>query len=87
MLQERVVEANPRRNLTFEEARRLNKLKVIADKLRRGENLQNRQLQTWLSEEEYEQLEYEWEEQLELRIELKDKPSVLKSIRRILLLQ
>ena len=40
--------------------------------------MQNRQLQTWLSEDEYEQLEYEWKEQLELRSELKDKPSQLK---------
>ena len=40
--------------------------------------MQNRQLQTWLSEEEYEQLEYEWQEQLELRNELNDKPSDLK---------
>ena len=32
----------------------------------------------WLSEEEYAQLEYEWQEQLELRSELKDKPSDLK---------
>ena len=40
--------------------------------------MQNRQLQTWLSEEEYEHLEYEWQEQLELRSELKDKPSDLK---------
>ena len=54
------------------------KLDVIAEKLQRGKNVQNRQLQTWLSEEEYEQLEYEWQEQLELREELKDKPSNLK---------
>jgi hypothetical protein len=40
--------------------------------------VQNRQLQTWLSEEEYAHLEYEWQEQLELRSELKDKPSDLK---------
>ena len=40
--------------------------------------MQNRQLQTWLSKEEYEQLGYEWKEQLELREELKDKPSDLK---------
>ena len=40
--------------------------------------MQNRQLQKWLSEEEYEQLEYEWQEQLELREELKHKPSDLK---------
>ena len=40
--------------------------------------MQNRLLQTWLSEEVYEQLDYEWQEQLELRSELKDKPSDLK---------
>ena len=71
-------EANPHRKLTAEEAKRLTKLEAIADKLKRGENVQNRQLQTWLSEEEYEQLDAEWQEQLELRNELKDKPSDLK---------
>ena len=78
LLQERIEKANPRRELTAEEIKRLNKLEAIADKLKRGENVQNRQLQTWLSEEEYEQLEYEWQEQLELRKELKDNPSNLK---------
>ena len=78
LLQERIEKAHPLRNLATEEAKRLAKLEVIADKLKRGENVQNRQLQTWLSEEEYEQLEYEWQEQLELRSELKDKPSDLK---------
>ena len=34
--------------------------------------MQNRQLQTWLSENEYVQIEVEWQEQLELREELKD---------------
>ena len=78
MLQERIEKVNPRRNLNAEEAKRLTKLETIVDKLKRGENVQNRQLQTWLSEDEYEQLEYEWQEQLELRSELKDKPSDLK---------
>ena len=78
LLWERIGNANPRRILTAEEAKRLAKLEAIADKLKRGENVQNRQLQTWLSDEEYEQLEYEWQEQLELRSELKDKPSELK---------
>jgi hypothetical protein len=64
--------------LTTEETKRLAKLEAIADKLKRGENVQNRQLQTWLREDEYAQLELEWQEQLELRDELKDKPSVLK---------
>ena len=78
LLQERVDKANPRRKLTAEETKRLSKLETIADKLKRGENVQNRQLQTWLSDEEYAQLELEWQEQLELREELKDKPSDLK---------
>ena len=78
LLKERIEKANPRRKLTTEESKRLAKLEAIADKLKRGENVQNRQLQTWLSAEEYEQLEQEWQEQLELRSELKDKPSDLK---------
>ena len=78
LIHERIEKANPRRKLTVEEAKRLAKLETIADKLKRGENVQNRQLQKWLSEEEYEQLDYEWQEQLELRSELKDKPSDLK---------
>ena len=78
LLQERMEKANPRRELTAEETNRLRKLEVIADKLKRGENVQNRQLQTWLSDDEYAQTEAEWKEQLELRSELKDKPSQLK---------
>ncbi|MDP6709308.1 MAG: hypothetical protein QF893_23465, partial [Alphaproteobacteria bacterium] len=78
LLQARIEKTNARREITTEETKRLAKLEAIADKLKRGENVQNRQLQTWLSEEEYEQLEYGWKEQLELRSELKDKPSNLK---------
>ena len=78
LLQERIEQATQRRQLTTEETKRLTKLEAIADKLKRGENVQNRQLKTWLSEDEYAQLEYEWKEQLELRIELKDKPSEIK---------
>ncbi|MDB2475075.1 hypothetical protein N9W86_03415 [Amylibacter sp.] len=77
-LQERIEKANPRRQLTAEETKRLGKLEAIADKLKRGENVQNRQLQTWLSDDEYAQIEAEWQEQLELRGELKEKPSDLK---------
>ena len=35
-----------RSNLNVEEAKRLKKLEAIADKLKRGDNVQNRQLQT-----------------------------------------
>ena len=53
--------ANPRRELTTGESKRLARLEAIADKLRRGENVQNRQLQRWLSVDEFEQLEAEWQ--------------------------
>ena len=78
LLQERIEKANPRRKLSAEETKRLAKLEVIAEKLRRGENVQNRQLQTWLSDDEYAQIEAEWQEQLALRETFKDKPSELK---------
>ena len=78
LLQERIEKANPRRNLTNEEVKRLNKLKGITDKLKRGENVQNRQLQSWLSEDEYAQIEKEWSEQIALRGGLKDKPSEIE---------
>ena len=78
LLKERIDQANPRRSLTAKEAKRLSKLEGIADKLERGENVQNRQLQTLLYENEYTQIEAEWQEQLELREKLKDKPNELK---------
>jgi hypothetical protein len=78
LLQERIDKTNPRRTLTAEEERRLCKLEGIVSKLKRGENVQNCQLQTWLSEDEYAQVDIEWQEQLELREELKDKPDELK---------
>ncbi len=77
-LQERLGKTNPRRQLAKDETTKLVKLKGIAQKLNRGENVQNRQLQTWLSEDEYAEIEERWAEQLELREELKDKPSELK---------
>ena len=46
LLEERINKANSRRKLTAEETKRLAKLETIADKLKRGENVQNRQLQT-----------------------------------------
>ena len=47
LLKERIQKANPRRKeLTRHEATKLAKLEAIAEKLKRGENVQNRQLQT-----------------------------------------
>jgi len=73
-----IEKAKQRRVLTADESRRFNKLETIAEKLKRGENVQNRQLQTWLSEDEFTKLEEERQEQLNLCEELKDKPSELK---------
>ena len=78
LLQEQIGKANPRRLLTVEEERRLSKLEAIAAKLKRGENVQNRHLQTWLSADEYEQIAVEWDTQKLFREELKDKPTELK---------
>ena len=57
LLQEQTEKANPRRKLSGADTKRLAKLEAIADKLKRGENVQNRQLQTWLSDDEYAQIE------------------------------
>jgi hypothetical protein len=78
LLQERIEKANPRRKSTADEESRLSKLEGIASKLKREENVQNRQLQIWLTDDEYAQIETEWQEQLELREEHKDKQSELK---------
>jgi hypothetical protein len=64
LLQGSINKANRRRKkLTREETTKLAKLEAIADKLRRGGNMQNRQLQTWLSEDEYAQIEAKWDVQ------------------------
>ena len=78
LLQERTGKANPSREFTAEEAKRLAKLESIADKLKRGENVQNRMLRTWLTAEEYAEFDDEWQQQLEFRTDLKDKPTELK---------
>jgi len=60
------------------EKNRLVKLNGMLDELRRGENLQNRRFATWLTEEEYEGFENDWESQQQIKEELNDKPDELK---------
>ena len=60
LLQERLVKVNPRRKLANDETTKLSKLEGIAEKLKRGKNVQNRQLTTWLTEEEYQSFESDW---------------------------
>lgn len=50
----------------------------MLDELRRAENVQNRRLATWLTEEEYESFESDWESQQQIREELRDKPDEIK---------
>ena len=59
--------------------RRKSALNGVLRKLKRGVHIQNRQLQTWLTADEYAEFERMWAEQRELRSELKSKPvSVVK---------
>ena len=46
LLQERIEKANPRRDLTAAETKRLAKLEAMADKLKRRENVQSSVLVT-----------------------------------------
>ena len=64
--------------LSKTEQNRLAKLNGMLDELRRGENVQNRRLGTWLTEEEYESFERDVESQQQIREELNDKPDELK---------
>ena len=50
----------------------------MLDELKRGKNVQNRRLSTWLTEEEYESFESDWESQQQIREELRDKPDELR---------
>ena len=63
LLREQIEKGNPGRTLTAEEQKRLAKLEGMVKRLKRGENVQNRQLQTWLSEDEYSQIDAEWDTQ------------------------
>ena len=46
--------------LSKTETNRLAKLNTMLDELRRGKNVQSRQLTTWLTEEEYQSFESDW---------------------------
>ena len=63
--------------LSEQERTRLSKLEDIADTMRRGKNVQNRMLQTWLREAEFAQIHDEWDAQLEFRQYYKEKLDVI----------
>ena len=58
--------------------KRLKKLKEIANQLTCNKNVQNRRLKTWLTDQEYESFLQSWEEQKTLRLDMQEKPEILK---------
>ncbi|MDA8536874.1 hypothetical protein N9L23_05925 [Alphaproteobacteria bacterium] len=78
LLKNRKAKTRKLSELSKTEQNRLAKLNAMLDELRRGENVQNRRLATWLTEEEYEGFESDWESQQQIREELNDKPDELK---------
>ncbi|KPN63024.1 hypothetical protein AKJ29_02420 [Aliiroseovarius crassostreae] len=61
------------------EEKRVAKLKSVLEKLTGGKNVQNRQLRSLLGEEAYARFEDDWQQQIELREVLENKPKeVLK---------
>lgn len=67
----------PKRTLTADEQRRLDALQDIQSKLEQGQHVQNRRLQTWLTDEQYASIDELWQDQKDLRAELKDKPDAI----------
>ena len=53
-------------------------MNATLDELRRGKNVQNRQLTTWVAQEEYGNLKIDWESQQEIREELNYKTDKLR---------
>ena len=61
--------------MKLNEEKRVARPEKILATLRRGKNVQNRQLRNLLGDETFAQFEDEWRQQQELREDLKDKPS------------
>ena len=78
LLKSKKAETRKLSELSKTEQNRLVKLNGMLDELRRGENVQNRRLASWLSADEYEQIAAELNTQKYFRKELKDKPDELR---------
>ena len=65
LLKSKKVEIPKLSELSKTEQNRLVKLNGMIDELRRGKNVQNRRLATWLTEAEYEGSKSDWESQRE----------------------
>jgi len=67
LLKSKKVKTRKLSELSKTEQNRLAKLNAILDALRRAENVENRRLATWLTEEEYQIFESDWESQQQIR--------------------
>ena len=67
-----------KRKLTKDEKKRAAKLKGLIGRLNNGEHVQNRTLKTWLGAEQYQAVRAAWQEQRGIRVDLADKPEVIK---------
>jgi hypothetical protein len=72
------------RQLSSDEVKRLAKLEGLLDVLKRGENVQNRTLQTWLTDSDWQAYLRSLDEQKELRAEFADKPTDLVKYERLM---
>ena len=77
ILDEQIARALEEDTLDRDDKKRLAKLGRICTELRRGKNVQNRQLQRWLTTDVYERFEQELLGQKEIRAELEAKPDEL----------
>ena len=64
--------------------RRADKLAQLLDRLRRGEAVQNRDLQTWLTPAAWSAYEHEVQTQKQLRQELNDKPAAIREYEKMI---
>jgi hypothetical protein len=67
-----------KRTLTADEQRTLHALQDMQSKLEQKKTVQNRRLQTWLTDEQYASIDELWQSQKDLRDHLKDKPDAIK---------
>jgi hypothetical protein len=67
LLKSKTAETRKLSELSKIEQNRLAKLNAMLGELRPGKNVQKRQLATWLTEEEYESFESDWESQRQIR--------------------
>lgn len=72
------------RELNESECKRVNKLRGLLKKAQAGEHIQNRTLQVWLTNDEYQLIDDLWEQQKLLRDELKNKPNEIKEYEELL---